>query len=82
MFSCFHHLFRFVQHQPGELDLLVVPKGSYSSASEEKILRAMTEKLGEDFTLRINRVERIPRTQSGKYSFLDQHLDIEHTDRV
>lgn len=74
--------FRFVQRQPGELDLLVVPKGSYSSASEEKILRAMTEKLGEDFTLRINRVEKISRTSSGKYSFLEQHLDIEHVDRV
>jgi len=74
--------FRFVQHQLGELELLVVPKGAYSSEIEQEILRSIGSKLGDDFILRIKQVEQISRTKSGKYSFLEQHLDIDHTDRV
>lgn len=74
--------FRFVQDQQGIIELLILPKALYNDSSMEKIHRSIMEKLGEDFILRIRKVERIERLGSGKHSFLDQHLEIDRYDRL
>jgi len=74
--------FRFVQRVKGKLELLILPKKGYSKEDEQLITRSLTYKLGNDFLLKIQVVNEIKRTRSGKHSFLDQHLDIEHSDWV
>jgi phenylacetate-CoA ligase len=74
--------FRFIQERPGELILTVMPKPSFSFESERKIMHSIGSKLGEDFMLKLVKVEQIQRTKSGKFTFLEQRLNIEHSDRV
>jgi phenylacetate-CoA ligase len=74
--------FRFIQNRPGELILTVMPKSSFSFESERKIVNSIGNKLGEDFVLKLVKVDEIQRTKSGKFTFLEQHLNIEHSDRV
>jgi phenylacetate-CoA ligase len=74
--------FRFFQDRVGELVILVVPKDSFTIDSEKKIQNNIGSKLGADFTLTVKRVEHLAKSVSGKYSFLEQKLNIEHSDRV
>jgi phenylacetate-CoA ligase len=74
--------FRFIQKLPGQLELQVIPKPEFATGSKGKIHRSIMEKLGDDFTLVVNPVETIGRTASGKFTFLEQHLDVDHADRV
>lgn len=74
--------FRFIQDRPGELVLTVMPKSSFTFESERKIMNSISNKLGEDFILKLVKVDQIPRTKSGKFTFLEQRLNIEHSDRV
>ncbi len=74
--------FRFIQNHPGELILMVVPKPSFTLESEQKIMDSISKKLGPDFIFRVSTTTQISRTQSGKYTFLEQNLDIQHSDRV
>ena len=74
--------FRFVQHKPGRLVLQVIPKGSYGPAAEARMRAKLMSKLGFDFELEVRCVDSIPRSSSGKLSFLEQHLPIDHIERV
>lgn len=74
--------FRFIQNCPGELILKVVPKSNFSVESERKIINSIGQKLGEDFILEVSAVDHLPRSSSGKYTFLEQNINIERSDRV
>lgn len=74
--------FRFVQHLPGRLVLQIVRKESYGPAAEARMRANLMSKLGADFELEVQWVDSIPRSGSGKLSFLEQHLPIDHAERV
>jgi phenylacetate-CoA ligase len=74
--------FRFVQRTQGDLVFKFAPRVAFSDINEQNIVRAIREKLGKDFTLRVEKVGHIPRNGRGKSSFLEQHLKIDHADHT
>lgn len=74
--------FRFVQNKPGEILLFIVPKSTFNIQNEKNIIKTLEAKLGADFILTLVKTDYLSRSASGKYSFLEQNIDIEHSDRV
>lgn len=72
--------FQFYQEKEEEVIFNVVKKDTYTERDTEYIRRELIKKLGEDMKLEIHFVDRIPRTQRGKYRFLIQKLPIEFED--
>jgi phenylacetate-coenzyme A ligase PaaK-like adenylate-forming protein len=67
--------FRFRQAVRGEITLMVVPKQTFNRAIDEPRIRAeLAPKLGPDFDLFLEIVDNIPRSNRGKFRFLDQEL--------
>ena len=70
--------FQFYQDTPGKVIFKVVKKDTYTEKDTERIYRGLKRKLGEDMDLEIVFVDTIPKTQSGKYRFLDQRLELKY----
>jgi len=60
------HSFQFYQKKEGEVELLVVPKKDFSQLDKEKILSAITNKIGHLMDVSVRIVERPMRTKVGK----------------
>lgn len=75
--------FRFVQKEPGIILLLLSVSNLFNSEKDIKRVQNMIEsKLGDGFSMSIVLVDDIMPSKSGKYSFLEQHLDISQSDRL
>ena len=71
--------YQFVQHVPGAVVMKIVRKAGYTLEDEKRILREIGSKLsGVD--MKIEYVQEIPRTATGKFRFLIQHLPIQYSD--
>jgi phenylacetate-CoA ligase len=70
--------FQFYQEQPGRVVFRYVPKADPAPAELDRIRATLSEKLGGDTELSLERVASIPRNKSGKFSFLDQRLPIKY----
>lgn len=67
--------FRFAQRVAGHVVLRIVPRASYEPDGDEQRIRAeLGPKLGADTTLELVLVDDLPRSASGKVSFIDQEL--------
>ena len=67
--------FRFAQRAAGHVVLRIVPRASYDPVRDEERIRSeLGPKLGADTTLELALVDEIPRSASGKLSFIDQEL--------
>jgi phenylacetate-CoA ligase len=82
--ATFNHVrqFRFVQRAPGALTLQIVAANKWDQRKEQELQLSVAHKLGPDFELSIEPVSNIPRSPSGKHTFLEQHLPVTHADRV
>lgn len=69
--------FQFLQVEPGEVDLLLMPAARFTEADEERIRREIGDKLGKGFVLRLQRVAEIPLSPRGKQRFIDQRLPLD-----
>ncbi|MFC1505060.1 phenylacetate--CoA ligase family protein [Thermodesulfobacteriota bacterium] len=70
--------FQFYQDTPGMTIFKIVRKNSYSQEDEINIIKEIKKKIGSDILLKIEYVDNIPRSASGKYSFLEQKLKINY----
>ncbi len=68
--------FQFFQEEKGKVIFNIVRKNNYTEKDTEYIYNELKKKLGNDTELKINFVDSIPRTKSGKYRFLIQKLPI------
>lgn len=68
--------FQFHQNQVNYCTLNIVRDENYTDRDEEKILLEIGKKIGADLELRLQYVESIPRTKSGKFRFLIQELEV------
>ena len=73
--------FQFFQDTPGRVVFKYIPKTALSPAQIENVREILAQKLGTDTELTLAAVKEIPRTQAGKYRFLDQRLAIKYGDR-
>ncbi|MCF7811931.1 phenylacetate--CoA ligase family protein [bacterium] len=72
---------QFLQETPGELIVQVVKAASYSEAEiKDYVLGLFKARFEGRCELEVRFVDHIPRTQSGKYRFLNQKLPIEFGD--
>jgi len=67
---------QYEQHQPGEVVLKVVARPRLSPAQVEHIARAVRDKTQGGCDVRVQHVERIPRTGNGKFRMLVQNIDL------
>lgn len=58
---------QFIQNSLDVYEINIVTESSFSEVHENIIKNRFFEKIGNDVTLKINKVKEIPRTSSGKY---------------
>ncbi len=58
---------QIVQNSPHSLDVLIVPRASFSESSERSVLREIRSRLGHQIDVRIKRVTSIAREPNGKF---------------
>lgn len=68
--------FQFYQNNLEYCIFRIVKEDSYSQYDEQNITLELKKKLGNELDLKIEYVENIPKTQSGKYRFLIQELPV------
>ncbi len=61
---------QIVQTQPGELVFRLVRSSGYGPAHEQQLRREIAQRVGPDERIRLEYVERLPRTASGKLRFV------------
>lgn len=66
------------QEKPGEVVVRIVPRGEFSEENSREIETTMAAAVGSGLVPRVQIVDEIPRTQRGKYRFLEQMLDIRY----
>ena len=64
--------FKVVQQPNCDLDVAIVPRGSFDRAGSERIVRGLRRQIGERASVRIHTVEAIPAESSGKYRYVVQ----------
>ncbi|MBK8230737.1 MAG: phenylacetate--CoA ligase family protein [Candidatus Eisenbacteria bacterium] len=69
--------FQFVQHEPGRLELHLVPGPGFGDGQAAQLRRELLAKLGHDMDLEFHLVDQIEKTARGKHRFLVQHLSID-----
>lgn len=77
--NVFDHVYQFQFYQDN-LDYCIfniVKRETYTEDDEKKIYNELKKKIGGDLELKIEYVDHIPRTQSGKYRFLIQKLPLD-----
>lgn len=74
-----HKIFsgQFYQDKQGLVILRIVPKASYKNQDAQYIFKEFYEKFGGEVELKLELVNSIERTKSGKYKFLIQKLPLE-----
>jgi phenylacetate-CoA ligase len=67
---------QYEQHVPGHFVLKVVSRKPLEETSLRKIEQAVYEKTQNGCTVKVQQVEHITMTRSGKHMMLQQHLDL------
>ncbi len=61
---------QIIQEKVDELLVKVVKNDRYSDNDEKKLLAAFNERLGDQVTIKIEYVDSIPKTKSGKFKWV------------
>jgi phenylacetate-CoA ligase len=70
--------FQFYQDTEGKIIFKYIPKNIFKNSDIESIIERLKPKLGDDFELETKSVNEISRNKSGKFTFLEQKLDIKY----
>ncbi|KYK21406.1 CoF synthetase [Thermoplasmatales archaeon SG8-52-4] len=65
------------QDTEGEIIINIEKRKGYTFEDSNKIKNNFQKRFGDDFIIKINSVDTIPLTKTGKYQFLNQKLDID-----
>ncbi len=68
--------FRFVQEEPGRLQLMFIPAREGYEGPEE-VARGVRKALGAEYEVEMSEVNEIQPSPAGKNTFLEQRLDVE-----
>ncbi|MDT3738352.1 MAG: hypothetical protein RO257_02495 [Candidatus Kapabacteria bacterium] len=70
--------FQFYQDTPGKVIFKYIPKSKFENSDIETITVRLKPKLGDDFEFETKQVKEIYRNKSGKFTFLEQKLEIKY----
>lgn len=70
--------FRFVQEIEGRVIFKFIPKETANNLNFEELFKRLKAKLGDDIQLELSSVDFLPRNKSGKFSFLEQKLQLKY----
>jgi phenylacetate-CoA ligase len=70
--------FQFYQDTPGKILFKFIPKSNFNNSDIYSIVERIKPKLGDDFEIETIPVNEITRNKSGKFSFLEQKLNIKY----
>lgn len=78
----FDHIkqFRFVQKEKGKVSLKVIPDSRFGETDMKRLDNSLRAFLSDDFEFSIQLVESLERTQRGKFTYLEQHLNVVRSD--
>lgn len=66
--------FKCIQHAPDAIEVLVVPDGAWSPASEAQIATGLRARLGAELRVDIRLLDAIPPEASGKHRYVVSHV--------
>ncbi|NQZ97111.1 MAG: phenylacetate--CoA ligase family protein [Myxococcales bacterium] len=58
---------QILQDDKNSIDVLIIPRESYTDVSARRLLKEIRSRLGEEIEIRIRRVTNIPREPNGKF---------------
>jgi phenylacetate-CoA ligase len=61
------HEAQILQQKPESITVLIVPRSTYSEASQRKLLREIQLRLGDDIRVDVRITDHIPREENGKF---------------
>ena len=78
----FDHIkqFRFVQEEKGVVCLKVIPDNLFNEKDMQRLKDSLKAFLSDDFDFSILLVDSLERTKRGKFSYLEQHLNVDRSD--
>ncbi|MEP7208893.1 MAG: phenylacetate--CoA ligase family protein [Casimicrobiaceae bacterium] len=66
--------FKFVQHDLGHVEVLVVPAATWSDEARKTLVTGLQQRLGADVEVAVRLVEAIQAEPSGKYRYVVSHV--------
>ncbi len=70
--------FQFYQDAPGQVILKIVKKSTYTDKDTRYIIQELQKKMKNQVNIKLQFVNKIPLTDRGKYTFLQQKLSIKN----
>jgi phenylacetate-CoA ligase len=67
--------FQIIQNSINEIELKIITNNEYNSDDKAKIEKIIKDKCGDEIKIKINHVNKIPLTKSGKRRFVISNLD-------
>jgi phenylacetate-CoA ligase len=64
------------QDTEGEILINIVKRKGYTIKDANNIKKNFQKRFGDEFNIKIDSLDTIPLTRTGKYQFLDQRLDV------
>ena len=58
---------QIIQETNEAIEVLVIPRGGYDGVSEQRLMKEIRSRLGNEIDVAIRRVESIPREPNGKF---------------
>ena len=68
--------FKFIQHELNRVEVLVVPRASWSPDSSRTLVVGIQARLGDDCRVEINLVDHIAPEASGKHRYVVSHVPL------
>ncbi len=68
--------FKFIQHELNRVEVLVVPRASWSPDSSRALVVGIQARLGDDCRVEINLVDHIAAEASGKHRYVVSHVPL------
>lgn len=65
---------QILQNDQGSIDVLIVPRSTYSSSSERSLIREIRARLGDEIKIEIQLRDSIPREANGKFRAVKSRL--------
>lgn len=68
-------LIQCVQDEPGQMEVRVVPAGTWTDADEDRLRELIYQRMGEELEFAVKVADTVERSRSGKFLSIVSHVD-------